>query len=1210
MAVSVDGDKLNIVHIQANEGTNSFGASAIRGLLKELRDQYPDVKEITGFRTGGARPTSENVSINLKTPSESDVKEFEQIARGTIRIAEGRRPIITLLKDANPSTIIHETGHQFLEELMRDADHPDAPPGLRDDAQTVRDWLGVKDEIKTKHHEKFARGFEQYLREGVAPSKELAGVFARFRDWLLSIYQSLKGLGTEIKPEIRAVFDRMLEMEPQRTVIAPERAQPDLLHDIHELDAEHTPPHQAEAAHDRIVAEANRYLTEQPPEIQNELQAASARVQQVAVEGIPEGEQPGTSAIGGEAIPSGAGAQPLVEGGGGPGAEPGGGARREEHGAEQPSRANAGAEGAERQRADARSKLGDHPGTALAPGPADLFGAESSPFTDRAGNIRLDTLNTAEDVKQAIRDSARENNDFIGDRRGVVTDGQVIELANEIGMGGAEDLVRKHIVGQAFNAEQVVALRKLLRETAFSVSEAAKKVATSGNDADVLAYAQARDRLKMVQKTVAGVTAEAGRALRAFRTLPGEADTAALEQMVQEATGKTLFQLKEEAKLAAQLDASPKMNKFMQEVDKHSIGGMILETWINGLLSAMSTHATNLVGNVVFMVQHFGPERALASVIGGTARALGREGTYTRAGELGALVTGAKEGLAPALGATGTAFRKGATVLLPGEVGEPQGILSGIVHDELVPRGTLDEATTMKDVRTGLFGMVRGVLDGIQTGAALVRAGGVEGSPIWETKYSLGGQVPDIAIRGMNVLPLGTIIRTPGRFLSTADTFFRSLNYSMAKNAIAYRMASDEGLTGGAFAARVADIRNNPPPEVMERARAEASSTTFTDKGGEFTKAINYLVSREVNLPIAGGVRPLKFVAPFTGVISRILDQTLVKRTPLGPIFSQELRNDLMGKNGNIAQDTATARMLFGSALMLGFGSLAAQGSVTGSGPKDQKEAAIWRLTHQAHSVLINGIYYDMGKLGPMGLLMGMAADLHEIAHIAEEKDFATAGAYFMHAIVQNILDQSVLQGPAELIKAIETPEQYGPQYVKSFLSSFVPSGVAAIARARDPYVRQTWTVIDALKAKLPGYSQELHPKIDLWGEPVPTREALGGVGMSSIYMQHVSNDPVNIAMSQLGMKMGPVEKKIRNVELNPQEYEDYARIAGRMTKQNLDKIIRSPAWETMAPAVKMEVINHTKDACREAARGIIMGRYPHIPRDGANQRLEKLRKQ
>jgi hypothetical protein len=1283
------------------------------------------------------RAIMETQELHEKAQSHSpdlahDIADYFQDARGKIHIAPNRRPIIQLMKDANASTFVHESGHQFLEEMIRDAAHPDAPMGLRDDAQTVRDWLGVggntfktakgstyevhpdgtttrnkaarsdvghegdsgpkarsaktiyldtpemagnltaaglqglgpkgarviiKDgkaslltwnekagkwgiapgqrdipfttqpgvgkaplevwkpaddvhgyeayrgmhagnpitemaagDIKTKHHEKFARGFEQYVREGVAPSPELAGVFAKFRNWLLSIYQSIKGLGTEISPDIRAVFDRMLEMEPQRTVVAPERASPTLLHDIHEAEAKHIPPHEAEAAHDRIVAESNRHLADQHPEIQNEIQAAVGRVQNVEAVGVPE-QEPGAGDIAGKAIPSGAGAQSLVEGSGGPGAEPAGGAGGAEHAAVKPGGTGAGAESAGASGPDTRAKLGDSAGTALAPGPRTLFGDES-PYTDRAGNIRLDTLNTSDDVKKAIRAAAAENNDFVGDRRGVVTDGQVMDLANDIGMAGAESLVAQHVTGQAFNAEQVVALRKLLRESAANVSTAAKKFAASGSDEDVLAFAQAKDRLQMVQKTVAGVTAEAGRALRAFRTLPGEQDTKAIEQMVAEATGKTLFQLKQQAKLAAAIDTPQNMNKFMQNVDKPSLGGMVLEGWINGLLSGPSTQVANIVSNAVFAVQHFGPEKAVSALVGGLARAVGREGTYTRLGEVSAAAKGVVQGAVPAALAAGESFKKGATGLLPGEEAPASGILEGVLHDDMLPRGTLDPHATVRDIQAAVFATSRGVRDAIMTGGALLKAGGIEGSPFMSTKYAVQGAIPDIQIKGMNVLPVGTAIRSTGRFLATADTFAAALNYSASINGIAYRMASDEGLAGSAFSQRIAQLRNEPTPEMMQEARGVARSTTFMDKGGEFVRAINNLTSRSANLPLLGRTQPLKFVAPFTNVVSRILEQTIIKRTPLG-ILSPQIQADLLGKNGNIAQDTAAARMLIGSAVLLGFGALASEGYITGSGPKDPKENAIWRLTNQPHSVKVGASFYQVQKLGPLGMLMGMAADLHDIAHIVSEGDFTKAGGLLFHAIVQNTLDQSALQGPAELIKAVETPDQYGQQYIKSFLSSFVPSSVNWIAKSRDPYIRQTWGVIDAIKARIPGQSETLHPKIDLWGEPVPGREQLGG--MTGIYMQKAQADPVNKAMADLGMGKSPVSKKVRNVELDPEQYEYFARTSGRMAKMRLNVMVKSPQWDTFPAYMKMKVINETIDGSRRSAEGLLFAKWPRI---------------
>jgi len=154
------------------------------------------------------------------------------------------------------------------------------------------------------------------MREGVAPSPQLAGVFARFKDWLVSIYQSLKGLGAPINEEIRGVFDRMIAMEPQRTVIAPENRTGRRSTTFTEADAQHTPLHEAEPAADRIAAEKTRFVEELPPEVKRELEIKIAEIE-------PKPEAQAGAEPAGEA---GAAMQEADAGpsGGEPGAEPGG----------------------------------------------------------------------------------------------------------------------------------------------------------------------------------------------------------------------------------------------------------------------------------------------------------------------------------------------------------------------------------------------------------------------------------------------------------------------------------------------------------------------------------------------------------------------------------------------------------------------------------------------------------------------------------------------------------------------------------------------------------------------------------------------------------------------------------------------------------------------------------------------------------------------
>lgn len=132
--------------------------------------------------------------------------------------------VITLMQSANESTFIHESGHYFLDVLTDVAMKDDAPAQVKADVQTLMDWFGVKDLDEWRNlsideqraaHEQFARGFEQYLREGEAPSTALEKVFKAFKDWLTKIYKSSEELQVEISPKVRAVYDRLLATDEQ-----------------------------------------------------------------------------------------------------------------------------------------------------------------------------------------------------------------------------------------------------------------------------------------------------------------------------------------------------------------------------------------------------------------------------------------------------------------------------------------------------------------------------------------------------------------------------------------------------------------------------------------------------------------------------------------------------------------------------------------------------------------------------------------------------------------------------------------------------------------------------------------------------------------------------------------------------------------------------------------------------------------------------------
>ena len=198
--------------------TKKFGGKVetvdlpVTRLSNKIGEEAPVDKAHALTITPALRDAAVNEGFPLFQAASKDAEE----PRGRITMRDNNA-VIDLFSKRNESTFMHEAGHKFLEEMAEDAADPSAPGQIKNDFQTVLDWLGAEDaeSIDEKMHEKFARGFEQYLREGKAPSSALQRAFDAFKAWLKSIYRSLIGLGKEIPDSIRGVMDRMIATDEE-----------------------------------------------------------------------------------------------------------------------------------------------------------------------------------------------------------------------------------------------------------------------------------------------------------------------------------------------------------------------------------------------------------------------------------------------------------------------------------------------------------------------------------------------------------------------------------------------------------------------------------------------------------------------------------------------------------------------------------------------------------------------------------------------------------------------------------------------------------------------------------------------------------------------------------------------------------------------------------------------------------------------------------
>lgn len=225
-----------------------FVKKALRKLFKDIGENLTDVMK-TGYVNGN--PTGASIYSELmsrlegsdKAASEllnkygikgitydgkqdgrcfvifdpKDVKVIQKFYQGRTVRRGSYNPttqVITLFKEANPSTIIHELGHFFTMKYVRLLEEN----GQRAELDGFYNWLGINsiDEATTETWEKMARGFETYALEGVAPNVSTESVFQRLKQWLVGVYQDLKGKvipPEEINDDVREFFDGMLASE-------------------------------------------------------------------------------------------------------------------------------------------------------------------------------------------------------------------------------------------------------------------------------------------------------------------------------------------------------------------------------------------------------------------------------------------------------------------------------------------------------------------------------------------------------------------------------------------------------------------------------------------------------------------------------------------------------------------------------------------------------------------------------------------------------------------------------------------------------------------------------------------------------------------------------------------------------------------------------------------------------------------------------------
>jgi hypothetical protein len=397
----------------------------------------------------------------------------------------------------------------------------------------------------------------------------------------------------------------------------------------------------------------------------------------------------------------------------------------------------------------------------------------------------------------------------------------------------------------------------------------------------------------------------------------------------------------------------------------------------------------------------------------------------------------------------------------------------------------------------------------------------------------------------------------------------------MELNGLAVRQAHTEGLKGEDAQRRIAELVADPPDALLHAAADYGRYLTFQAKLGPAAQDISNFANRHL---------PAKLVLPFVRTPTNLL-KFAAERSPAAPLL-KEWRSDFLA--GGARRDLAVAKMMVGTGFGMAIYQAAADGQITGAAPSDPKKARLlYADGWKPYSIKIGDTFYSYRRMDPFSTTIGVAADMATLPEGMSERQRDDQATLLVASIMGNLANKTWMSGVSSVVGALADPERGADNFVQRLVGSLlVPNLVAGTARTLDPVQRDTETIGDELKARIPGMRDELLPRRDIWGNKIRNEGGLGPDFLSPVWTSKALNDPVNKALLQLDYAPGYPSRKVGGEQLSRADYDRYSETAGKLSHSALSDLVASPEWERLDDDGKVSAAKRAVTAARRDARG------------------------
>lgn len=351
----------------------------------------------------------------------------------------------------------------------------------------------------------------------------------------------------------------------------------------------------------------------------------------------------------------------------------------------------------------------------------------------------------------------------------------------------------------------------------------------------------------------------------------------------------------------------------------------------------------------------------------------------------------------------------------------------------------------------------------------------------------------------------------PLRLTGAADELVRVARYRSVVAAKATLDAEEMGLKPRSkeFAEyvdkRVQESFDEHGQAIDGQAAAEAKETVFGQdmlKAG--TEDTNFgWQSFGATMQNAAVAQPLlRWIVPFIRTPTNLYRYG-IKLTPGLNLLQAEYRNAFMGSKGVEAQARAVGQMALGSLLVAQAIQMRYEGRITGAGPLDSKSNKEWRAEGNMPYSLVTTDkdgkkhYTQLNRFDPIQFPFTLAATATELlmqrvqgrplmGMNSEDSDVQSIAASVVLAIAHQFRDKTYVKQVGDFLEMITDDNKFEPN-LKRMLPNFMPAASLNrnIAQAGDPIMHEAYSYLDHFKVGLPGYSSDVAPRYNAFGEPV-----------------------------------------------------------------------------------------------------------------------------